>query len=78
MVTPDKIYLLDMGDEVDWADSPDPGVDMEPDDAIAYVKANKVLKVLKNILDAHNLSHIDWDAMREAQVLLDNFTDKGK
>jgi hypothetical protein len=42
MKTPDRIWLLDLGDEITWCDCPDPSGDIHPDDAVAYVKALKI------------------------------------
>ena len=42
MKTPDKIYLIDMGDEIVWCDTPDPGNGMKPDDAAEYIKTAEV------------------------------------
>lgn len=38
MKTPDKIYLIDMGDEVTWCDCPDPSGYVDERDVVSYTK----------------------------------------
>ena len=59
METPDTIYLIDMGDEVTWCDSPDPSGGVHPDDVCEYVKsaqlaeANGIIKSCQGCLDEY-------------------------
>jgi hypothetical protein len=43
MKTPDEIYLIYMGPETGlvWCDSPAPGIEMDEEDSIKYVRVNK-------------------------------------
>jgi hypothetical protein len=38
MITPDKIYLIDLGDEVTWCDDPNPSGNVDKQDVVAYIK----------------------------------------
>ena len=36
----EKIYLIDMGDEITWCDEPDPSGNVEPEDVTAYIRVD--------------------------------------
>lgn len=38
---PDKIYLMDMGDEIVWCDDPAPGVGMEEFESVEYIRTDR-------------------------------------
>jgi hypothetical protein len=60
----DRIYLIDMGGEIAWCDSPDPGADMDPDDAVAYVLESKLSEAQETIDQLKRMiksAHIDED-----------------
>jgi len=40
METPERIWLIQMGDEVVWCDSPDPDDGMEIEDAVEYMRVD--------------------------------------
>ncbi len=41
MITPERIWLIDMGDEITWCDVPDPIGSMPPDDSEGYIKLSE-------------------------------------
>ena len=41
MDTPDRIWLIDMGGEIAWCDTPDPDDGIDPRDVVEYVKVEK-------------------------------------
>ncbi len=41
MKMPDKIYLIDMVDEIVLSDDPAPGIDMDKNDSVEYVRKNE-------------------------------------
>jgi hypothetical protein len=41
METPEKIWLIDQGDEVSWCNCPDPSHDIEKSETVEYVRADK-------------------------------------
>ena len=50
MNKPERIWLIDMGDEITWCDCPDPSGDVHPDDVCEYIRADKV-KLLQFMVD---------------------------
>lgn len=46
----DYIYLINMGDEIVWCDSPCPEPGMEVKDAVKYVRVDHLISVLKDAL----------------------------
>ena len=46
----DFIYLIDMGDEIVWCDSPAPEPGMEAKDAVKYVRAGCLADFLKDYI----------------------------
>lgn len=58
MKTPDRIWLIDMGDEITWCDDPDPSGEVHPDDTVEYVKAEVAKEACKQgMLDAADELH---------------------
>ena len=43
IVFPERIYLIGDGDDVMWCEDPAPGPNMDPDDAVMYIRADKVI-----------------------------------
>jgi len=41
--TPEKIYLMEVGlDEIVWCDDPDPGLEMDEQESVEYIRADCV------------------------------------
>lgn len=38
--TPERIWLIDLGDEITWCDSPDPSDDIDERDVTEYIRAD--------------------------------------
>jgi len=51
---PDKIWLIDMGDEITWCDDPAPGTDMDANDAVGYVKAGEIERLQAELKTANS------------------------
>lgn len=52
---PKTIYLIDMGDQIAWCDSPDPDGNIEPEDVTEYIRADVVqadLAARDEVIDA--------------------------
>lgn len=58
MITPNKIYLTHV-DEVVWNDDPAPGIGMKPDDAVEYIRTDKVVEALTANHKSHG--YVDED-----------------
>lgn len=67
MNTPDNIYLIDMGDQIVWSDTPAPDDEINPDESVAYVRediADRRIKELEGALaetfeQVYDNAHID-------------------
>lgn len=46
-MTTEKIWLIDMGDEFTWCDSPEPSDGVEEEDVTEYIRADVVEKMVK-------------------------------
>ncbi len=58
MNKPERIFLIELGDEIVWCDDPDPGTDMDKADAVEYIR--------KDCLDFNP----DWDLVKASQAAL--------
>lgn len=50
MNTPDKIWLIDTGDEIVWHDDPDPTGDVHEEDVVAYTRTDSLSNSGSNAL----------------------------
>jgi len=58
----EHIYLIDMGDpeEIVWCNSPDPGIGMDKDDAVQYIRhdvaVDELAKVIQMMVSLRNIN----------------------
>lgn len=78
METPDRIWLIDLGDEVTWCDDPDPSGDINERDVVKYVKAEtsearekKLVEALKKLCICGEFGFLD-DLCPACKALKDN------
>ncbi len=45
------IYLIDLGDDITWFDSPDPSDDIDEEDVTAYIRKDIVEQMVKEAVD---------------------------
>lgn len=73
--TPDRIYLIDSGEGIQWCEDPDPGLDMKAEDAVEYVRANLAGYVSKQAFEHMAENQYQIEMFPTAQALTDEFSE---